>query len=103
MSDSDSSHHHAEHGQSHRHGHTHGVIDASISTSDRGIWAIKWSFIGLFVTALIQIVVVYLSKSVGLLADTIHNFGDAATAIPIWLLFVVARCEPDMRVTFGCG
>src|SRR6266496_242608 len=107
MSDSDSSHHHAEHGHSHGHshghGHTHGVIDASISTSDRGIWAIKWSFIGLFVTALIQIVVVYLSKSVGLLADTIHNFGDAATAIPLWVAFALARWKPNKRFTYGYG
>src|SRR6266542_832916 len=103
MSDSDSSHHHAEHRHSHGHGHTHGVIDASISTSDRGIWAIKWSFIGLFVTALIQIVVAYLSKSVGLLADTIHNFGDAATAIPLWVAFALARWKPNKRFTYGYG
>src|SRR6266567_1886314 len=103
MSDSDSSHHHAEHRHSHGHGHTHGVIDASISTSDRGIWAIKWSFIGLFVTALIQIVVAYLSKSIGLLADTIHNFGDAATAIPLWVAFALARWKPNKRFTYGYG
>ena len=101
-----SNHHdHANHCHSHGHGHshTHGVLDASISTSDRGIWAIKWSFIGLFITALIQIVVVYLSKSVGLLADTIHNFGDAATAIPLWVAFALARWKPSKRFTYGYG
>src|SRR5438270_1944496 len=47
------------HDYSHRHGkhgHTHGTIDPPITTSGRGIWAIKWSFIGLAVTALLQIV-----------------------------------------------
>src|SRR6266498_1437571 len=64
-------HDHDSHGHAgHGHGHTHGVVDASITTSARGIWAIKWSFIGLFITAAIQIIVVYLSKSVGLLTDT---------------------------------
>ena len=62
------------------HGHTHGVIDPTIATTARGIWAIKWSFVGLMTTALLQVVVVYLSGSVALLADTIHNIGDAATA-----------------------
>ena len=99
-------HHHGSHGHGkhgHGHSHTHGVIDASISTSDRGIWAIKWSFIGLFITALFQIVVVYLSKSVVILADTIHNFGDAATAIPLWVAFALARWKPSKRFTYGYG
>src|SRR5204863_9582112 len=53
------------------HGHAHGTIDPSIATSERGIWAIKWSFAGLALTALLQIIVVLLSHSVALLADTI--------------------------------
>ena len=82
------SHHHYGHENGHgKHGHTHGTIDPSITTSERGIWAIKWSFIGLAITALLQLVVVLLSHSVGLLADAIHNFGDAATAIPLWIAF----------------
>ena len=40
------------------HGHTHGAVDPSIATSERGMWAVKWSFVGLFVTALLQVVVV---------------------------------------------
>src|SRR5205814_8829022 len=96
--------HDHDHGsQGHRHGHTHGVVDPSITTSERGIWAIKWSFIGLFITAAIQIFVVYLSQSVGLLADTIHNFGDAATAIPLWVAFALARWKPNKRFTYGYG
>ncbi|MGB5933020.1 MAG: cation transporter, partial [Anaerolineae bacterium] len=57
------------------HAHTHGVIDPSVFTTQRGIWAVKWSFFGLFATALLQVVIVFLSGSVALLADTIHNFG----------------------------
>ena len=79
------------------------MVDPSITTSERGIWAIKWSFIGLFFTALVQIVVVILSGSVGLLADTIHNFGDAATAIPLWVAFALARWKPTRRFTYGYG
>ena len=70
-------------GHHHGHGHSHGVVDPSIAASDRGLWALKWSFVGLMLTAAIQVVVVILSGSVGLLADTIHNFADAATAIPL--------------------
>ncbi|MGB9156937.1 MAG: hypothetical protein WCB20_10630, partial [Chthoniobacterales bacterium] len=54
-------HRNHSHGDGHgygKHGHTHGAIDPSITTSERGIWAIKWSFIGLAATALLQIVVV---------------------------------------------
>ena len=94
------------HGHSHGnggHGHTHGAIDPSITTSERGIWAIKWSFVGLFITALIQIIVFYFSRRVGLLADTIHNFGDAATAIPLWVAFVLSRWKPSRRFTYGYG
>jgi cation diffusion facilitator family transporter len=102
----DSHSHDDAHGDSHGkggHGHTHGAIDPSITTSERGIWAIKWSFVGLFITALLQIVVFYFSHSVGLLADTIHNFGDAATAIPLWVAFVLSRWKPSRRFTYGYG
>lgn len=90
----------------HRHDapvHTHGAIDPSIFTTQRGIWAIKWSFFGLLVTALFQVVIVLLSGSVALLADTIHNVGDAATAIPLWIAFTLARKKPSKRFTYGYG
>jgi cation diffusion facilitator family transporter len=86
-----------------KHSHTHGLIDPSITTSERGIWAIKWSFVGLGVTALLQIVVVLLSHSVGLLADAIHNFGDATTAIPLWIAFMLSRWKPNEKFTYGYG
>lgn len=90
----------------HGHGaqrHTHGVIDASIPTTDRGIWAIKWSFVILAITALLQIGVVAISGSVALLADTIHNVGDATTAIPLWIAFKLARRKPTRTFTYGLG
>jgi cation diffusion facilitator family transporter len=97
---SDHSH---DHGHDHSHGHAHGVVDPSITTSGRGLWAIKWSFVGLAATALLQLVVVLMSGSVALLADTIHNFGDAATAIPLGIAFWFARRKPSARFTFGYG
>ncbi len=93
-----------EHQHEHKsYGHTHGVIDPSIATSQRGIWAIKWSFVALLVTALLQVVVILLSGSVALLADTIHNIGDATTAIPLWIAFGLVRLKPNKRFSFGYG
>ncbi|HZC84459.1 MAG TPA: cation diffusion facilitator family transporter, partial [Rubrobacter sp.] len=85
------------------HGHTHGAVDPTIATSERGIWAIKWSFVGLMATALLQLVVVFMSGSVALLSDTIHNFGDAATAVPLGIAFVLTRMGVSRRFTFGYG
>ncbi|RUV74723.1 MAG: cation transporter [Mesorhizobium sp.] len=98
------SHDHGAHGHEHgSHGHSHGVIDATIATTDRGIWAIKWSFVILAITAAMQMVVVILSGSVALLADTIHNIGDATTAIPLWIAFMLARRKPSPTFTYGLG
>ena len=92
------------HGQDHRHGHTHGVVDPSIASTARGLWALTWSFIGLMLTALVQVmVVVILSHSVALLADTIHNFADAATAIPLGIAFLLVRRGATRRFTYGLG
>ncbi|WP_230375510.1 cation diffusion facilitator family transporter [Methanolobus vulcani] len=93
--------HHHEHEK--HHAHTHGAVDPSIVSTSRGIWAVKWSFIALMVTALLQIFIVYITGSVALLADTIHNFGDAATAIPLWIAFSLGRRKPNSRFTYGYG
>jgi cation diffusion facilitator family transporter len=99
--------HHSEEHQQHDHhgghGHTHGAVDPSIATSERGIWAVKWSLVALFVTALLQLGVVILSGSVALLSDTIHNFGDAATAVPLWIAFALTRLGTSRRFPFGYG
>jgi cation diffusion facilitator family transporter len=57
----------------------------------------------LLATALFQVIIVFLSGSVALLADTIHNVGDAATAIPLWIAFRLARRKPSNRFTYGYG
>jgi len=85
------------------HGHTHGSIDPSITTNDRGIWAVKWSFVILAITAAFQLAVVVISGSVALFADMIHNFGDAATAIPLWIAFALGKRKPSARFTYGLG
>jgi cation diffusion facilitator family transporter len=86
-----------------RNGHTHGTVDPSLLTTERGIWAVKWSLIWLGATALFQAVIVWFSGSVALLADTIHNIADAATAIPLWIAFTLARRQPSRRFTYGYG
>jgi cation diffusion facilitator family transporter len=96
------SHGHGHGGHTH-HGHSHGVVDPSIATTEEGLWAVKWSFAVLFATALLQASIVFVSGSIGLLADTIHNFGDAATAIPLGIAFLFARKRPNKRFTFGYG
>ncbi len=85
------------------HAHTHGAIDPALLTTQRGIWAVKWSLVGLAATALFQFAIVIYSGSVALLADTIHNFGDATTAIPLWIAFALARRAPSSRFTYGYG
>jgi cation diffusion facilitator family transporter len=97
--------HHHGHAHAHggHHGHTHGVVDPSIAATDRGLWAVKWSFMILGITAALQMVVVVVSGSVALLADTIHNIGDATTAIPLWIAFVLARRKPSSTFSYGLG
>jgi cation diffusion facilitator family transporter len=95
--------HHLHGEDNHPHSHMHGVVDASITTTAQGLWALKWSFICLMATAILQLAVVLVSGSVALLADTIHNFGDAATAIPLGVAFLFARKRPSKRFTFGYG
>jgi cation diffusion facilitator family transporter len=90
-------------GHDHHHGHTHGVVDPTIAATDKGIWAVKWSFVILAITAALQMVVVVASGSVALLADTIHNIGDATTAIPLWIAFALARRKPTATFTYGYG
>ena len=92
-----------DHGKEGGHGHTHGVIDPSIASTERGVWAIKWSFIVLAITSAFQLAVVFASGSVALLADTIHNIGDATTAIPLWFAFVLTRRKPSKTFTYGLG
>jgi cation diffusion facilitator family transporter len=77
------------------HGHSHGIVDESIKRSRAGVRAVLLALLVLGVTAAAQAVVFALSGSVALLADLIHNAGDAATAIPLGIAFALrsARAE----------
>jgi len=79
----------------HAHGHSHGLVHDSIKRSRGGLRAVTLALIILGVTAVAQIVVYVASGSVALLADLIHNAGDAATAIPLGIAFALrsARAE----------
>lgn len=109
-----------DHGHSHEHAHPSGLlgwlqhtfahshdvhekVDAAMETHERGIWALKISLFGLGLTALFQVVIVAISGSTALLADTIHNFGDAATSIPLWIAFALIRRGQTRRFTYGFG
>jgi cation diffusion facilitator family transporter len=94
-------HAHAEQGHSHdhrshaHHGHSHGLVDDSIKRSREGIRAVALSLAVLGATAIAQTLIFVLSGSVALLADLIHNFGDALTAVPLAIAFALrsARAE----------
>jgi cation diffusion facilitator family transporter len=118
--DHDSHDHAREHG-GHTYEHPHGLkglalsvfkphshdtadsIDSALESSAEGIRALKISLVVLLATAIAQLVVVVLTGSIALLADTIHNFSDALTAIPLWIAFVLVRRPPTKRYTYGLG
>jgi cation diffusion facilitator family transporter len=71
----------------HPHGHSHGLVDRSIVRSREGVKAVALSLAILGAAAVAQLAIFVLSGSVALLADLIHNFGDALTAIPLGIAF----------------
>ena len=81
------------------HGHSHGLVSASIRRSRAGLCAVSFSLVVLLVTASAQAVVFALTGSVALLADLIHNFGDALTAVPLGVAFVLR----SFRAEKGAG
>ena len=108
-------HEHHDHSRAHRSGligvltdifrpHSHDTaesIDSALDASERGMRAVKISFAALIVTALVQLGIVVLTGSVALLADTIHNFSDALTSLPLFLAFRLSRRPPNRRYTYG--
>ena len=89
---SDARHHHGPHSHDDAHGghgHSHGLIDPSIKRSREGLIAVRALTRRLGATAVAQLVIFIASGSVALLADLIHNFGDAATAIPLAIAFLL--------------
>lgn len=86
------------------HPHSHDAadsIDSALESSARGIRAVKISLAGLIMTAVLQVLIVLLTGSVALLADTIHNFSDALTSIPLWIAFVLGRRLATRTYTYG--
>src|SRR5919198_5874633 len=77
-------HEHHDHGE---HGHSHGLVDRSIVRSRAGVRAVSLSLAVLGLAAGAQVAIFVLSGSVALLADLIHNFGDALTAVPLGIAF----------------
>lgn len=106
-------HGHGDHRHSHRHGdeyehgrgplrwlkeifvpHSHDTadkVDSALEASRDGMRCLKFSFVGLMVTALVQTAIVYYTNSVALLGDTLHNYADALTAVPLAIAFMVGR------------
>jgi cation diffusion facilitator family transporter len=117
-------HEHDEHGHD-EHGHEHDApngllgrlrhlvaphshdaavsMDSELEASRRGMRALLLSFVALTVTALLQAAIVVVSGSVALLVDTIHNFADALTALPIAVAFTLGRRAATRRYTYGYG
>ncbi|MQA80263.1 MAG: cation diffusion facilitator family transporter [Streptosporangiales bacterium] len=109
------------HGHGHEHGHEHRTgfvgalvsvfrphshdaadsIDGALVASRAGIRAVKISLVGLGITAGLQLVVVAITGSIALLADTIHNFSDALTAVPLWLAFSLGMRPVTRKFTHG--
>lgn len=86
--------------------HSHDAADSldhALESSTQGIRAVKISLVALGATSIAQLAVVAMSGSVALLADTIHNFSDALTALPLWLAFAIGRRAPTRRYTYGYG
>lgn len=111
----------SQHEESHGHSHSHGLkgwlrevfvphshdaadsIDNALESSAQGIRAVKISLLGLGATSLFQLIIVLVSGSVALLADTVHNFSDALTAVPLWIAFLLGRRKPTKTYTYGFG
>jgi cation diffusion facilitator family transporter len=116
---------HGDHGHSHGHIHDHehpkglrGVVkeifaphshdaadslDSALESSAAGIRAVKISLLVLGLTAIVQIIIVIFSGSIALAADTIHNFSDALTAVPLWIAFALSTKAATRRYTYGFG
>lgn len=95
--------HDTGHGHGHGHGHAHGGVDAAILGSREAMRTLGRSLVILGLTSAFQVGVVVLSGSIALLADTIHNAGDALTAVPLAAAFVLGRRPPTRRLTYGYG
>jgi cation diffusion facilitator family transporter len=78
-------------------------VDSALESSAAGIRAVKVSLLVLGTTAIAQIAIVMISGSIALAADTIHNFSDALTAVPLWIAFALSTKAATRRYTYGFG
>jgi cation diffusion facilitator family transporter len=83
------------HRSDHAHGHSHGLVDPSIARSRDGVRAVSLSLAVLAATALVQTAIFFASGSVALLADLIHNYGDALTALPLGIAFLARSVRAE--------
>jgi cation diffusion facilitator family transporter len=87
--------HTPDHSHGGEHGHSHGLVAASIKRSRAGVRTVLLSLLILAATAAVQIVVFILSGSIALLADLIHNGGDALTAVPLGIAFLMRSTKAE--------
>jgi cation diffusion facilitator family transporter len=90
-------HEHHGHGHGDGHGHSHGLVHDNIKRSREGIRAVSLSLAVLGLTAVAQTVVLIATGSIALLADLIHNFGDALTAVPLGIAFALRSPIAERR------
>lgn len=89
------------HGHDHdAHGHSHGLVSRSIVSSRDGLRAVGWSLLVLLVTTALQFGVFVLTGSIALLADLVHNFGDALTAVPLGIAFLLRSFVAEKRAGY---
>jgi cation diffusion facilitator family transporter len=89
------------HAHGHGHGHSHGLVDRTIVRSRAGVRAVSLSLAVLVATAVAQAAVYASSGSVALLADLIHNAGDALTAIPLGIAFLLRSAVAERRAGYA--
>lgn len=82
------------------HGHSHGLVARSVVSSRAGVRAVSWSLLVLLITTVLQAGVFVLTGSVALLADVIHNFGDALTAVPLGIAFMLRSFKAEKRAGY---
>ena len=88
------------HGHGHGHGHSHGLVDRSIARSRDGLRTVGASLGVLTATALVQAAIFAVTGSIALLADLIHNFGDALTAVPLGIAFFMRSLIAEKRAGY---
>lgn len=90
-----------------RHAHAHAPLlsaaDPVLAATEQASRVVLRSFAALCATTAVQAAIAWFSGSVALLADTIHNAGDAAASVPLWIAFRYARRAPDRKFTYGYG